>query len=44
MPHVFIQAGWTALMIAASKGDERICKLLLEHGADLTKNDCVRVL
>jgi hypothetical protein len=40
MPHVFIQAGWTALMIAASKGDERICKLLLEHGADLTKNDC----
>ena len=39
--HMLMQLGRTALMCAATKGDEEIFNLLMEHNADVMKKDCV---
>lgn len=33
------EEGWTALLAACSNGDEEICKILLEAGADINCRD-----
>ena len=33
----------TALMMAAEKGNEEVCTVLIEHGAEANKTDKVRI-
>ncbi len=42
LPFATAQAGRTALVTAAAKGDVETARLLLDRGADMEAIDCVR--